>query len=88
MATSAVFRAIKNTMQIELFDEANLAQLILNMCPQKWQHQYSPTQGIIPQDIQSLLDIFETIKNGKAVKKEDGSNGGKSREKEKTKSDK
>ena len=42
-------KAIKNkTKRIEPFDEANLAQLILKMCPIEWQNQFSLSQGIIP----------------------------------------
>jgi len=81
-------KAIKNTKWIEPFDEANLAQLILKMCPTEWQNQFSLSQGIIPQDMQSLMDVLETIKNCNSNKKKDESNGGKSGEKDKVRSDK
>jgi hypothetical protein len=42
----------------------DLAQLILKMCPMEWQNQYSLSQGIIPQDMQSLMDTLEIIEKG------------------------
>jgi hypothetical protein len=56
-------KKIKTTKAIEPFDEADLAQLILKMCPSHWQDQYSLTQGNIPQDLRSLLVVLETIEN-------------------------
>ena len=57
-------KAIAKTKKIEPFDEVDLAQLILKMCPTEWQNQYSLSQGIIPQDMQSLLDTLEIIEKG------------------------
>jgi len=56
--------AIGKTKKITPFDEADLAQLILKMHPKEWQNQYSLSQGIIPQDMRSLLDTLEIIKKG------------------------
>ncbi len=53
--------AIGKTKKITPFDEADLAHLILKMCPMEWQNQYSLSQGIILQDMQSLLDTLEII---------------------------
>jgi len=78
-------KAIKKTKRIEPFDGANLAKLILKMCPMEWQNQFSLSQGIIPQDMQSLLDTLETIENsennkklkvGSGEKKSGGNKGG------------
>jgi hypothetical protein len=65
-------KAIAKTKKIEPFDEVDLAQLILKMCPTEWQNQYSLSQGIIPQDMRSLLvtlDIIEKGENGKKTKR-------------------
>ena len=56
-------KAVKNTKQIEPFNKADLAQIILKMCPTDWQDQFSLSQGIIHQDMQSLLDVLEVIEN-------------------------
>jgi hypothetical protein len=61
--------AIGKTKKITPFDEADLAQLILKMCPMEWQNQYSLSQGIIPQDMRSLLDTLEIIEKGENDKK-------------------
>jgi hypothetical protein len=57
------------------------------MCPTDWQNQLRLSQGIIPQDMRSLLDVLKVIKNCDGNKKKEGSNGGKSMEKEKNKKD-
>jgi len=62
-------KAIGKTKKITPFDEADLAQLILKMCPTEWQNQYSLSQGIIPQDMRSLLDTLEIIEKGENDKK-------------------
>ena len=54
-------KANKATKQIQPMDEAKLAQLLLQTCPMQWQEQYSLTQGNIPHDLQSLLEVLETI---------------------------
>jgi hypothetical protein len=43
-------KAIAKTKNITPFNEVDLAQLILKMCPMEWQKQYSLSQGIIPRD--------------------------------------
>ena len=35
----------------------------------EWQNQYSLSQGIIPQDMRSLMVTLETIENGENDKK-------------------
>ncbi len=62
-------KAIGKTKKIMPFNEADLAQLILKMCPTKWQNQYSLSQGIISQDMQSLMDTVEIIEKGENDKK-------------------
>ena len=62
-------KAIAKTKKIEPFNEVDLAQIILKICPTEWQNQYSLSQGIIPQDMRSLLvtlDIIEKGENGKS----------------------
>ena len=61
-------KAITKTKKIEPFNEVDLAQLILKFCPLEWQNQYSLSQGIIQQDMQSLMVTLETIKNGENEK--------------------
>ena len=61
-------KAIIKTNNIEPFNEVDLAQLILKMCPMEWQNQYSLSQGIITQDMQSLMDTLEIIKKGENEK--------------------
>jgi hypothetical protein len=61
--------AIGKTKKITPFDEVDLAQLILKTCPMEWQNQYSLSQGIIPQDMRSLLDTLELIEKGENDKK-------------------
>ena len=55
-------KAISKTKKIKPFDEANLAQLIPKFFPIEWQNQYRLSQGIILQDMQSLMDTLEIIK--------------------------
>jgi hypothetical protein len=57
-------KAIGKTKKITPFDEVDLAQLILIMCPVEWQNQYSLSQGIIPQNMRSLLDTLKIIEQG------------------------
>ena len=40
-------KAIAKTKKILTFDEVDLAQLILKMCPMEWQNQYSLPQCIV-----------------------------------------
>ena len=47
----------------------DLAQIILKICSMEWKNQYSLSQGIIPQDMQSLLDTLKIIKKDENKKK-------------------
>ena len=53
-------KAIPSHKKIKSYDEAELAQALLRMCPTKWQDQFNLTQGFIPQ---SLHNTIETLKN-------------------------
>jgi hypothetical protein len=44
-------KAIAKTKRIMPFDEVDIAQLILKMCPMEWQNKYSLSHGIILQDM-------------------------------------
>ena len=61
-------KAIAKTKKIKPFDEVDLAQLIMKMCPMEWQNQYSLSQGIIPQNMHSLMVTLKIIRNGKNEK--------------------
>jgi hypothetical protein len=43
-------RATHTTKPVAPFDEAELANLLLRMCPDSWQNQYNLNQDTIPQD--------------------------------------
>ena len=43
----------------------------------EWQNQFRLSQGIIQQDMQSLLDTLENIKNSKTYKKLKSGSGAK-----------
>jgi hypothetical protein len=43
------------------FNEAELANLLLCMCPDSWQNQYNLNQDTIPQDSRRLLIVLENI---------------------------
>ena len=45
------------------------------MCPMEWQNQFSLSQGIILQDMQSLLDTLKTIENSENNKMLKGGSG-------------
>ena len=47
---------------IQAFDEAELANLLLRMCPKSWQDQYNLMQESLPRNIRKLLGILENIK--------------------------
>ena len=55
-------KAIASTKRINAFDEAELTQLLLHMCHPKWQDQYNLPQGIIPQNLHSMIKILKNIK--------------------------
>ncbi len=43
------------------YDEAELASLLLRMCPESWQDQCDLTQDSLPQSIRKLLGILENV---------------------------
>jgi len=45
------------------------------MFPMEFQNQFTLSQGIIPQDMRSLLDTLKTIENSKNNKNLKGSTG-------------
>jgi hypothetical protein len=55
-------RATTATKPVQSFDEAELANLLLHMCPESWQDQYDLTQDSLPQSIRKLLGVLETVK--------------------------
>jgi hypothetical protein len=54
-------RATLATKPVIPFDEAELANLLLRMCPDSWQNQYNLNQDTIPQDLRRLLIVLENI---------------------------
>ena len=54
-------RATQATKPVAPFDEAELANLLLRMCPDSWQNQYNLNQDTIPQDSGMLLIVLENI---------------------------
>jgi hypothetical protein len=44
-------RITQATKPVAPFDEAELANLLLRMCPDSWQNQYNLNQDKIPQDL-------------------------------------
>jgi hypothetical protein len=54
-------RATPATKPAVPFDEAELANLLLRMCPDSWQNQYDLSQETIPQDSRKLLIVLENI---------------------------
>ncbi len=49
------------TKSIVTFDEAELAYLLLRMCPKSWQDQYDLMQDSLPQSVRKLMGILENI---------------------------
>jgi hypothetical protein len=49
------------TKPIQASEEAELANLLLCMCPKSWQDQYDLTQDSLPQSIGKLLGILENV---------------------------
>jgi hypothetical protein len=49
------------TKPIAAFDEAELANLLLCMCPESWQNQYDLTQDSFPQSVRKLLGVLENV---------------------------
>ena len=54
-------RATAATLAVEPFNDAELANLLLRMCPESWQNQYDLTQETVPQDLRKLLTVLENI---------------------------
>lgn len=54
-------KATESTTLAEPFTEAQLAVLLLRMCPVHWQNQYDLNQNTIPQDTRRLLTVLENI---------------------------
>jgi hypothetical protein len=50
------------TKPVAAFDEAELANLLLRMCPKTWQDQYDLTQESTPQNVRKLLGVLENVK--------------------------
>jgi hypothetical protein len=49
------------TKPVQAFDEAELTNLLLCMCPESWQDQYDLMQDSLHQSIRKLLGILENI---------------------------
>ncbi len=49
------------TKPVAAFDEAELANLLLRMCPESWQDQYDLTQDSFPQSVRKLLGMLENV---------------------------
>ena len=43
------------------YDKAELANLLLRMCPKSWQDQYDLMQDSLPQSIRKLLGVLENV---------------------------
>ena len=54
-------RATAATKPVAAFDEAELANLLLRMCPKSWQDQYDLTQDSLPQSVRKLLGVLENV---------------------------
>jgi hypothetical protein len=54
--------AMQATQPVTPFDEAELANLLLHMCPDSWQNQYNLSQDMSPQDFHRLIIVLENIK--------------------------
>ena len=54
-------RATVATKPVTAFDEAELANLLLRMCPETWQDQYDLTQESTPQSVRKLLGVLENV---------------------------
>ena len=62
-----------STKLVVAYDEAELASLLLRMCPESWQDQYDLTQDSLPQSVRKLLGVLENVEkvvaNSNAKKK-------------------
>jgi hypothetical protein len=50
-----------STKPIVAYDEAELARLLLHMCPKSWQDQYDLNQEALPTGVRKLLVVLENI---------------------------
>ena len=55
-------RATLATKPVAAFDEAELANLLLHMCPESWQDQYVLPQDSLPHSVWKLLGVLENVK--------------------------
>ena len=69
-------KALPCTTKIKPYEEAELAQALLRMCPTKWQDQFNLTQGIIPQSLRNTIETLETIEQFQESSKPPGKPNG------------
>ena len=74
-------QATSVTKQAKPFDDHDLANMLLRMCPKTYETQWKLTQGTVPQSIMGLVEVLETIEESKNAKraqeKSKGSSDGK-----------
>ena len=61
--------AVSTTELEKPLKEAELAQLLLSMCPRKWGLKYKLTQKTVPTSVSSLVEVLETIEDSEALDK-------------------
>jgi hypothetical protein len=44
------------------FDEHDLVNLILSMCPTEWEMQWKLSQKTVPWSVSELMEVLETIR--------------------------
>jgi hypothetical protein len=49
------------TKPVLAYDEAELVNLFLCMCPESWQDQYDLMQHSLPQGVRKLLDVLKNV---------------------------
>jgi len=56
-------QAVAGTKEAMPFDEHDLANLILSMCPMEWEMQWKLSQKTVPQSVFELVEVrvLETI---------------------------
>ena len=54
-------QAAATTKPAQPYGEAELAGMLLRMCPETWQDHYNTTQQYVPQDSRKLLLVLENI---------------------------
>ena len=55
------YQAAATTKPAAPYDEAELAGMLLRMCPETWRDHYNTTQQYVPQDSRKLLLVLENI---------------------------